>query len=503
MHLKVCFFLVLVLLLGPARLPLRGQPAPESVKYVFLFIGDGMSTPQRELGEQYALACTGQGLKMNNLPVNTLTTTRSANQEVTDSAASGTAIACGQKTNNLSLGVDPEGKPLDSIAKLALRHGRRVGIVSSVTLNHATPGAFYATVPSRSMYYEIGLDMIESGFHYFAGGGLQAHDNQESPRYRGNLYELAAQAGYVVCKEDAAAFRSLSPDPAAKVMVFAQAGALPYELTAPSGALTLLDLTRKGIELLDNPGGFFLMVEGGLIDYAAHGNQTELMLGEMLGLDRCISAALNFARQHPEDTLIVVTGDHETGGLTLSASAQQDQSEWQKVRGQQQLADAFEAKIRQIIAQPDTTLDTVLALVEADFGLPGGLTAAERQQIELSFQLERQRAEYQRQSTALEQDFAARKLGRPNAEIPLLEQEFSAAQAKLAAEHKKLLQKFPRLSLTRQVTVICNQRRGISWKTGGHSSLPVQTSASGKHSERFREATDNCCIARILTSLLQ
>lgn len=502
MRLQVCFFLVIGLL-GPVLLPLRGQPASESVKYVFLFIGDGMATPQRELGEQYSLACTGQGLKMNRLPVNTLTTTHSANQEITDSAASGTAIACGQKTNNLYLGVDPEGKPLESIAKIALRHGRRVGIITSVTLNHATPGAFYATVPNRNQYYEIGLAMLESGFHYFAGGGLQAHNNQESPLYRGNLYELAAQAGYMVCKEDTAAFRSLTPGSAPKVMVFAHASAMPYEIVAPNDALTLLDLTRKGIELLDNPEGFFLMVEGGLIDYAAHGNQAELMLGEMLGLDRSISAALDFARQHPEDTLIVVTGDHETGGLTLSAATEQDKSKWQQVRGQHLLTERFDAKIRQIIAQPDTTLDTVLALAEADFGLTGGLTADERQQIELSFQMERQRAEYQRQLTALEQDFAARKAGRENAEIRVLEQEFSAARAKLAAEHKKQLQKYPQLSLARQVAAVCNQRLGISWKTTGHSSLPVQTSAIGKHAERFREATDNCRIAHILTDLLQ
>jgi len=503
------FVICLSLLLSVSILPLWGQ-SPATVKYVFLFIGDGMSTPQRELAEQYSLATTGQGLRINSFPVTTMTTTHSANKDVTDSAASGTAIACGQKTNNLMLGVDPEGKPLDSIAKVALQHGRKVGIITSVTLNHATPGAFYANVPNRNQYYEIGLAMIASGFQYFAGGGLLAHNDEESAKYRGDLYELAAQAGYKICRENADAFQKLAPDSSAKVMVFANSSNLPYELNAQAGELSLLDLTLKGIELLDNPRGFFLMVEGGLIDYAGHGNETELLLGEMLGLDKCVTAALNFASKHPDDTLIVITGDHETGGLTLAFSGQDDLLNLRKIKGEQALGKSYSDKVQKILALPETTLADILALVAADFGLqstgqddnPWLLSAEEQQKIKLSFLRDRQQLDYDRSRSKLQQDLADQKALQPVTEAQRLEQDFAVALSTLTNEHKKLMRKFSRLTLAKQVIMLYNQRLGISWKTTGHTALPVLTTAVGKQAELLREATDNSKIAQILEPLL-
>ena len=144
----------------------------QPVKYVFLFIGDGMSFPQRQMAEAYVQKTENRRLKINAMPYQAITATHSANAYITDSAAAGTAIACGVKTNNGTLGLTPDGEQLESIAELAHKNGRKVGIITSVTINHATPAAFYAHNASRSSDYAIGLDLIASGFDYFGGGGV-------------------------------------------------------------------------------------------------------------------------------------------------------------------------------------------------------------------------------------------------------------------------------------------------------------------------------------------
>ncbi|MBQ6533874.1 MAG: alkaline phosphatase, partial [Opitutales bacterium] len=166
------------------------------VKYVFLFIGDGMSIPQRMMTEQYLKLSGGDGLVINSFPNQAITYTYSANSFITDSAASGTAIACGEKTNNGTIGLNAKNEKIESIAYAAKKAGKKVGIITSVTINHATPTAFYAHNRSRSNYYDIALEMMDSGFDYFAGGGAAKSDDKKSKNYKGDVYELAKKAGY-------------------------------------------------------------------------------------------------------------------------------------------------------------------------------------------------------------------------------------------------------------------------------------------------------------------
>ncbi|MBR7106470.1 MAG: alkaline phosphatase, partial [Opitutales bacterium] len=154
------------------------------VKYVFLFIGDGMSIPQRMMAERYMQLSGQGGLAINAMKNQAITYTNSASSFITDSAASGTAIACGEKTRNGTIGLNAKGEKIESIAYVAQKAGKKVGIITSVTINHATPASFYGHNQSRSNYYNLGLDMIESGFDYFAGGGVNKNDDKKNKEYK-------------------------------------------------------------------------------------------------------------------------------------------------------------------------------------------------------------------------------------------------------------------------------------------------------------------------------
>ena len=290
--------------------------ANDRVKYVFLFIGDGMSTPQRMIAEEFSMKLGYGKLEINHMPYHGTTRTASANSLVTDSAAAATAIACGVKTNNYKLGVGPDNKRLESVAEVAKKKGKKVGIITSVTINHATPGGFYAHQENRKLYYRIGLDLIASNFDYFGGGGMAgAADKKNDPAYRGNIYELAKKAGYKVVF-GRKGFDSVTANDK-KVWAIGSEGNLPYNINGSQGLPTLADFTRQGIQVLDNPNGFFMMVEGGAIDMAGHANLAAENLHEVLGFNKAVKVAMEFAKKHPNDTLIVVTGDHETGGMTM------------------------------------------------------------------------------------------------------------------------------------------------------------------------------------------
>ena len=291
----------------------RGQPA----KYVFLFIGDGMGIPQRTAAEKYV----DKRLLVDTFPAQGITTTYAADRFITGSAASATALSAGQKTNIGVIAMTPDLKPVKTVAELARDRGQRVGIVSSVSIDHATPAAFYAHVPKRSQYYDIDVALSESEFDFFGGGGIKdpADKKKASKNFKGNAVDLLKQAGYRII-DNKADFMALKPGDG-KVLAtnsWLQDGkALPYVMDMRPEDITLPEFTAKAIEMLDNPKGFFLMVEGGKIDWACHANDAAASIHNTLSFDRAVGKAFGFAKKHPGETLIVVTGDHECGGLTL------------------------------------------------------------------------------------------------------------------------------------------------------------------------------------------
>ena len=300
-------------------------------KYIFFFIGDGMGDNQVLIGEMYRAALDGKPLSrvqtlMTTFPVSGQASTFSASNGITDSAAAGTCLATGQKTNNGMLGMTPDEQPVKTVAEVLKADGWGVGIMTTVAIDHATPAAFYAHVPKRSKYYQIGLQLPESQFDFFGGAGFHYPEGKHDDK-KLNLYRNAEEKGYVVAHgfEEA---QALQYD--AKKMIMVQAsddqGAkhgdnLPYAIDRKKEDLTLTQIVRTAIPFLDKRyEQFFMMVEGGMIDYAGHGNDAATSIGELWDMDEAMQAAYGFYKEHPDETLIVVTADHETGGMALGNS---------------------------------------------------------------------------------------------------------------------------------------------------------------------------------------
>lgn len=279
----------------------------QKAKYVFYFIGDGMGAAQVQLGG-------GDSLCFSSFPAKGTIATRSESDEITDSAAAGTALATGHKTANKRIGMSTDKKTkLRSVAYDAKDAGLRVAIMSTVSLDHATPAAFYASVPTRSMAYEIASQLPATGFELFAGAGFVR---------AGDLFDVLRDSAYTVVRGRDAVL-------AGEKVVWIQAegknvGELPFAVRdRRPDDMTLPEMTARAIEFFaaDTTRGFFMMIEGGKIDWAGHANNDTLMRGEVIDFAGAVGRALDFYERHKDQTLIVVTADHETGGLSLNPTA--------------------------------------------------------------------------------------------------------------------------------------------------------------------------------------
>ena len=272
-------------------------------KNVILFIGDGMGAAHVFAG---LTANRGQ-LYLDNFPYTGYSRTHSSDKYITDSAAGATAIATGIKTYNGAIAVDPDGRPLKTILEESEEKGLSTGLVSTSSITHATPASFIAHQPSRSMYEEIAADFLKTDIEVVIGGGYEHFTKRKDGR---NLVEELREKDYRVFRS----IEELESESTEKI----------YALTATNHNGRVADrgeflpmATNKAIEILENDrDGFFLMIEGSQIDWAAHGNNTTYVVEEMLDLDKAIGKALEFAAGDGK-TLVVVTADHETGGFAV------------------------------------------------------------------------------------------------------------------------------------------------------------------------------------------
>lgn len=294
----------------------------ERPKYIFLFIGDGMGASHVSLAESYLSykqgKMGGERLSFSEFPIFGMVSTYSANRSITCSAAAGTAIACGEKTNNTFIGVDPDLNKLESISTVLKKDGYKVGIISNVPINHATPGAFYANVPNRFQNYEIMKSIPGSGFEFFAGSGFNDYYGKDGKEV--GTEEYLESMGYQVFfgKDEYEA-----KGEADKVVLCQKHNkgkeAENYSISENTGLelYTLDEMLKEGLEFLGDEEPFFIMCEEGMIDWAAHTNATMYTINHILELDEAVQRAYEFYLKHPDETLIIVTADHDTGGPSL------------------------------------------------------------------------------------------------------------------------------------------------------------------------------------------
>ena len=331
---KKLFALVLALaMLTCAATAMAEESAPTTPKYVFMFIGDGMGNPQVTATQYYLGALENPDstipvpaqLSFTDFDNVGLMTTYDASSFCPDSASTATSMASGQKTLsgviNYNIDLTESFKIITEYAKEA---GKKVGVISSVSLDHATPAAYYAKSESRGEYYDIALQGVSGTTLDFLGGG--SYLTPDGDGTQANLFDVAAENGFTVVNtlEDIRALNSESGRVLAITPDIADSSSMQYEIdrirmeAEGADSLSLAEMVQAGINVLDNDDeGFFLMTEGGKIDWSCHANDAMTSIMDTIALSDAVQVAIDFAAEHPEETLIIVTADHETGGMTI------------------------------------------------------------------------------------------------------------------------------------------------------------------------------------------
>ena len=281
--------------------PVDDKPTSQH-KNIILLIGDGMGLGQisgaRTMNDEHLnmLRCTNVGLQA----------TQAADRYVTDSGASGTAMSCGEKTNFYTVGVNVNENPLTSILELAEQNGLSTGLCVTSIINHATPASFYAHNPDRFDYEGIALQLISSEVDFFSGGGRDYFDNRSDGM---NLIDSLIARDYQVVD-------NLSNITGNKKTAMFYADQHPPRYSNGRGDILPNSVTVAINQLQNNEKGFFLMVEGSQIDWAGEENDQDYLMEEMFDFDKAVGIALDFAKADGQ-TLVIITGDHETGGFAL------------------------------------------------------------------------------------------------------------------------------------------------------------------------------------------
>lgn len=355
---KVFLLCTLLLVIGTECLFAAGKP-----KYIFYFIGDGMGASHIYATNAYLKANGEPQLSFVSFPSFGFADTECYGRQITDSAAAGTALATGVRTTDGMIGMSYDTMALENISTKLLKKGMKVGIISTASIDHATPASFYAHQPDRDMYYEISEELPLSGFNYFGGGGVL--DNA-------NFKTTAEKHGYRVADTKEAIENLKNGDN--KVIAISPTlqneSSMTYAIDRKEGELTLADFVRKGIEVLDNKNGFFIMAEGGKIDWVAHANDVGSVIREVKDLDDAVRAAMDFYLKHPKETLIIVTADHETGGLGAGSTLKGYNSDYKVFNGQTTSYTAFEQQVEKYRNSTDKKdINAVLELIKQGFGI--------------------------------------------------------------------------------------------------------------------------------------
>lgn len=453
---------ILTTLLATAILPATADDA----KYIFYFIGDGMGLGHVNATEAYNrdVLKSEQPLLMMTFPVASQARSYSASSPITDSAAAGTALSTGYKTKNSMIGMDPDSIPVNSIAVDFMKAGYAVGVGTTVQADDATPAAWYAHSENRSMKETIAPQAAGSGLSFLAGGHFKLKGAGDSAfteflnvMRKGN-YEIAE--GYAAFNE----LKSKGSKFPQKVLMYSDNptwGQVGYTIDSIPGALTCAQITEACLYTLENanPDKFLMMIEGGNIDWAAHANDGGGVIKEILNFQDAINVAYQFYLRHPSETLIVVTADHDTGGMALGrlggkynigyADAQKISKdifgEWTRNRGSN--------------AQP-LTWDEMENELREKLGFWTIVPVSEKETLELK--------------ELFDETFITKK----------------------AEDQKTLYQTFN--AFTAKAFAILNYHMGIGWTTTSHAGNFVPVYAVGANAQYFTGSLDNTDIPKLI-----
>lgn len=409
-------------------------------------------------------------MNFSEFPITGVATTQDSTSFCPDSASTATSISAGVKTHSGVIGLTADLKTkVKTVAQYAKDAGMKVGVISSVTLNHATPAAFYASNESRNNYYNIGEQMAASGFDYFAGGSLK--DRTDKEKDKTDLYEVLKNAGYTVTetKED---FDKLSAGTKAYAVSNAlqDDGAMTYAIDQNDSDIRLKDMVKKGIEVLEGDQGFFMMTESGKIDWSCHANDAATTAREVIEFEAAIQEAVNFYNNHKDETLILVTGDHETGGLTIGYATTGYKTALDMMLKQKMSYIAFDEAFKQAKeANPAMTFEEVVPMIKDNFGLVIDEEVKEGDEIKDKFTLSA---------------YELGKLKNAFAESMLEKDARTTTQ-----ETGMLYGGYDPLSVT--LTHLLNNKAGIGWTSYAHTGTPVAMYAQGAAAETFGGYYDN------------
>lgn len=463
-------------------------------KYVFVFVGDGMSYPQIQSAAYY----TGKdaagivdvvkksenpsdspemkALSFYQFPVAGSASTYDATSFAPDSASTATSIFTGYKTHSSSINVDITKKIKYRTIAEQLRDQKKykIGVISTVNLNHATPAATYAHQASRKSNYPIGQELVSSNFEYFAGGALM--DPQDKKKDKTSIYDLAKNAGYKVCFDQKSAAALKNGDKALVIAeTLADSDSMSYDNDRKEGEWALRDYVRKGIEVLDNKTGFFMMVEGGKVDWACHANDARSSIADTLALSEAVEEAISFYNKHPKETLILVTADHETGGLTIGYAGTDYNLFFRTLDSQKISYAKFDSDYVSAYKKNGTSFETVMKDVEKLFGLkmPGADGSNKNGGLVLTdYELSRIKTAYEK----------------------TIKNDNNRSQMEY-----DIYGTYEPLTIT--ITHILNAKSGLGWTSNSHTGLPVPVFALGAGQEEFKGFYDNTEIYKKLAKL--
>ena len=471
----LAFLCALLLMLG--SIPALGLAEGESTpKYVFLFIGDGMGNPQVTATQYYegsvanpeAVMPVAAQLSFTDFESLGMVTTYDASSFCPDSASTATSMASGEKTLSgvLNYNVDLS-ETFKLVTEYAKEAGKKIGVVSSVSVDHATPAAYYAKAQSRNLYYDIAVQgLTGTTVDFLAGGGLLQPTGKEKDKE--DAMEIAKQNGWTIANtnEDIRALTATDSRVLAISPVLQESQAMVYEIdrvrrvAEGEDILSLADFVTAGIKVLDNENGFFMMCEGGKIDWSCHANDAATSIHETIALSDAVQVALDFAAEHPEDTLIIVTADHETGGMTIGFATTAYETHFNYLTNQKTSYVAFDSVIAGL-RDSGASFEDALAEIELYYGLT---TTPEKDLTLTEAELASLSAAYALSMTAKDQ----RVIG--------------DAEALLYGGYEPL---------SMAVSHIINNKAGLSFTSYAHTGLQVPVYARGVGADAFAGLYDN------------